>query len=237
MASSVRYDWYESPSKLTLDIMSKNIDAEASEVEFKPRSVRLRVGALLLAVFSHPPRVFPSPTTTLDCSVSARLAPRQIEVQLAMKDGSTYLLDIDLAGRIDPNKSSVVYRRVKAEVRLVKATTGEWGQLQGVPGTGQAGRVETRCYALLCADVAVCDAQAQRTPRLRPRRRQQQCLTPWRRTIRFPLRMPPRRIGAPSNASWKRWAACMWLHCSQVFFFFCFVTASWSSRASFAFWS
>ena len=91
MASQVRYDWYESAKWVTIDVMSKNIDKEASEAKFE--------------------------TQALDLS-------------LAMRDGSTYVMDIQLAGKIDPSKSSIIYRKVKAEVKLAKVSPYDWGALE-----------------------------------------------------------------------------------------------------------
>ena len=41
MASQVRYDWYESAKWVTIDVMSKNIDKEASEAKFETQAVRV----------------------------------------------------------------------------------------------------------------------------------------------------------------------------------------------------
>lgn len=91
MASKVRYDWYESLTGVTIDIMSKNIDEASSETNFSSQS---------------------------------------LDISLGMQDGSNYLLDITLAGKIIPGKCTIKYRKVKAEVKLVKATQGEWGALE-----------------------------------------------------------------------------------------------------------
>ena len=72
----------------------------------------------------------------------------QLDVNLAMKDGSTYVLDIELAGKIDPAKSVVAYRSVKAEIKLAKLAPQEWGALKAADGEWASARVyvcERRC--------------------------------------------------------------------------------------------
>lgn len=64
----------------------------------------------------------------------AHFGERSMEIQLKMKDGSEYLLDISLGGRVNPSKCSIKYRPVKAIVKLAKAQASEWGTLEAVEG-------------------------------------------------------------------------------------------------------
>jgi len=69
--------------------------------------------------------------------ISIEYAAQRVVIKLNLKDGSTYTRNINLCGKISPDKCSYAMNKYKITLTLVKETGGKWDELEPAMDDGK----------------------------------------------------------------------------------------------------
>ena len=62
---------------------------------------------------------------------------KRVLIKLKLKDGTTYIRNLELSGNIDPEKSSFTMNKYKVNVKLIKKTVGNWDKYENEMDDGK----------------------------------------------------------------------------------------------------
>ncbi|RHY32694.1 hypothetical protein DYB32_002345 [Aphanomyces invadans] len=105
-----KHEWYQSPTHVTVSVFQKNLQSSDVAVHFDRHQVREP------SVFF---KNFPIAHYSFQCLVTFTISGQHVKA-----------LDLALFGPIDPSESTYRVSTVKVEIKMKKAETTQWDQLQ-----------------------------------------------------------------------------------------------------------
>jgi len=118
-----RHTWYQNESFVYVTFYQRDLKQTDVKVQFEEKEVRMPPNIMAHSGSWLPRLHFPVHNTHA-----------QLDVTLELPDGTSFVFDAELCDAIVPDQCIIAINRANVEIKLKKARSGQWANLEAKPG-------------------------------------------------------------------------------------------------------
>jgi hypothetical protein len=121
-----RHTWYQNESFVYVTFYQRDLKQTDVKVQFEEKEVRMQPNNGRFRI------LVPSLTSTVHTHTHTHT--HQLDVTLELPDGTSFVFDAELCDAIVPDQCKIAINRANVEIKLKKARSGQWANLEAKPG-------------------------------------------------------------------------------------------------------